>query len=112
MKQLLAAQMMQHSLWLGGAAGSGMQGYHNPMRGWDGTILGRLHIWMAEMHLELEGGDRVPMGRQQDLLLVELAENEEEEAVLAQGAWVADAWRVSGYVRWDGSMAAALGQQV
>ena len=87
MKQLPAAQMIQHSLWLGGAAGSGMQGCHNPMRGWDGTILGRLNIWMVEMHLELEGGDMVPMCRQEDLLLVELVESEEEEAVLAQGAW-------------------------
>ena len=43
---------------------------------------------------------------------LELAKDGEEGAVLAHEAWVADARRVSDYVRWNGSMSAALEQQV
>ena len=69
-KGLIRAQMMQHSLWLGGECGSGLGGPHNKIRGWDGTLLGRLHIWMTEMNLELKGGAPMPMhGRERDVLV-------------------------------------------
>ena len=61
-KGLLTAQMMQHSLWLGGGGGSGLEGKHNKVRGWDGTLLGRLHMWMTEMNLELKGGNQSQWG--------------------------------------------------
>jgi len=103
---LLRAAMQHHALWQGGFATLG--GRHNRQRGWDGTMLGQLHLWMMGVNLELRGPIQIPPGRGDDCLLAALADNEHERCLLSRGSWVVDAWRVSDLVRWDGTLVSAL----
>lgn len=106
--KLLGSAIMQHALWQGGHSTLGSQARCG--RGWDSTLLGRLHIWMAENHLELVGGAGVQMGRLGDKLLIDLCKSPDDRNILAAGAWVVEAWRVSDLVAWDGSRVAMLRQ--
>jgi ribonuclease HI len=103
---LLRAAMQHHALWQGGFATLG--GKLNRLRGWDGTLLGQLHMWMMGVNLELRGPIKVPPGRHNDCLLAALADTEQERCLLSRGSWVVDAWRVSDMVRWDGTLVTAL----
>ncbi len=97
--QMLQQSIMQHTLWQGGDQ-AGLAGPYNQDRGWSGMLLGRLHMWMTEMHLEIQGPAKytdIPWGREGDILLLDLLPRErtEDRAMLAAGAWIVEAWRVS-----------------
>ena len=90
---LLASSIQQHALWQGGDSTLGAL---SPVTDrWDGTMLGRLHLWMSSLHLELRGPLRVPPARENDTLLRHLALDSEERETLAAGSWIAEAWRVA-----------------
>ena len=103
---LIRSALQHHALWQGGLATIGSR--LNPLRGWDGTMIGQLHGWMASRNLELRGPVEVPPGRQNDCLLIALATSDEERCLLSRGSWVVDAWRVSDLTRWDGTLTTSL----
>lgn len=58
---LLRLSMVQHTLWQAGEQ-QGLAGPLNPNRGWDSTLIGRLHSWMTEMSLSITGPTLLPLG--------------------------------------------------
>ena len=106
LEALLCAAVQHHALWQGGDCTLGALAPTN--RGWDGTLLGRLHHWMAQKHLELKGPIRTPDSRAGDALLRTHARSDEERDALAAGSWIVEAWRIADCLCWDGSLVAAL----
>ena len=68
-------------------------------------MLGRLHIWMGKHGFQLKGGGSLPLGREHVVQLTALAVGalaESERELVATGAWLVDAWRLSDILRLDG----------
>jgi hypothetical protein len=106
LEQLLCSAIQHHALWQGGDSTLGAKA---PVtRGWDSTLLGRLHLWMATMNLELKGPVATPVGRHGDALLRTLATEQTARDLLASGSWIVEAWRISDCVCWDGAVVASL----
>ena len=105
-KLLILAGLHQHLLWNGGVGGLGSP--EAPREDWDGTLMGRLHMWMRTMNLELRGPVSTPMARENDTLLVSLCRTAEERVMLATGSWTTDAWRVSDCICLDGAVISSL----
>jgi hypothetical protein len=63
-KGLLESSVRMHQLW-SGAAEAGLGDVEAQSRGWDGTMLGRLHIWMGKHGFQLNGGGSLPPEREQ-----------------------------------------------
>ena len=103
-KEMLCSSIKLRQLWTGASEG-GLGGQDGVNRGWDGTMLGRLHLWMAENGFELKGGGKLPDGRENDLLLTDLAlgdQESDERDLIASGSWRSDIWRLSDLLRLDG----------
>ena len=101
---LLESSVRMHQLW-SGAAEAGLGDSEAQSRGWDGTMLGRLHMWMGKHGFQLKGGGSLPLGREHDVQLTALAAGasaESERELVATGAWLVDAWRLSDILRLDG----------
>ena len=62
-KCLLESSVRMHQLW-SGAAEAGLGDGEAQSRGWDGTMLGRLHMWMGKHGFQLKGGGQLPLGRE------------------------------------------------
>ncbi len=111
---MLQQAIMQHTLWQGGDQ-AGLGGPHNQQRGWDGLLLGRLHLWMTDMQLTLTGPDKytcIPWGRAGDWLLTDIVgDDSAARATMAAGCWDTDLYRVSDVLDWKGELlpAACLG---
>jgi hypothetical protein len=103
---LLCSAIQQHGLWQGGDCTLGAKGPVD--MGWDSTLLGRLHLWMAGHRLELVGPVTTPMARDGDALLRSYAVDEADAVTLAKGSWIVEAWRMSDCLCWDGSPATSM----
>ena len=90
-KGMLVSSLQMHQLW----AGSMELGLGEPEsqgRGWDGTMLGRLPLWMGQHGFQLKGGGALPLGREHDQQLTVLARGnavEDEKELIAAGSIVA-----------------------
>ena len=78
--------------------------------GWNGTMIGRLREWMWEYNIEVRGLGGMPMLREGDQALVDMADSREKKATVAAGSWVTEAWRISEVVTQLGGTMQALGR--
>ena len=106
LEALLCSAIQQHALWQGGDSTLGALCATD--RGWDSTLLGRLHLWLAANHLELKGPVKTPDSRAGDSLLRSHALSAADSDTLAAGSWIVEAWRVADCLCWDGSVTASL----
>ena len=103
---LLRSALQQHQLWQGGIGCLGSD--NDTERGWDSTLLGRLHDWMRPLHLELRGPLSTPLARLNDSMLIDLATTTQERTLVALGSWSTEVWRASDCVCWDGTLVTSV----
>jgi len=68
---------------------------HLSQRGWSGTLVGDVRMWMHKMQVRVEGGKRMQKLRENDVFITSLAMNEADRALLSAGAWCLEIYRLS-----------------
>jgi hypothetical protein len=89
----LQGSLWRYQRWLGTSVPALEYGHCVDM-GWDGTWISLLAIELSQTTLKVVGGDGLRQLCANDVCLVDLA-TVEEKALVAQGCWKHEAWRVS-----------------
>ena len=68
---------------------------HCSPRGWSGTLVGDLRMWMKQLDLRVVGGKGLQLLRIGDAAISDMARTEEERSLLTAGAWCLEIYRIS-----------------
>jgi hypothetical protein len=101
-KQVLEGGIHWLQMWVG-TEQPVLETDFSEVRGWNGTWIGRVHAWMASVNLRLSGGRPMAMLRHNDRAIVDLFEDEWEKAVVGEGNYILEKWRVSEMLHEDGA---------
>ena len=104
-QKLLKASIHQLQMWYG---------WERPVlemddfsrRGWNHSLVGRVHSFMAEYNIKMVGGEGMKMRRRGDEAIVDAAKRmgatTEEQEVIMWGCFAMDVWRMSELLQGDG----------